>query len=278
MFQSAGSRERAGVAAAEDQRDRRIERGGAARRTSAQALRAAVRGSAPAPRAPPRVAGCALRAHRRARRIHSSTPAVPRAARDVVGGSGNCRQHGQRQQRGHGPETQHGYSPSETNKHAARSAGVELLVDQEGMGGARERNAEKARCGTWQTASLRARRSGRRGRRSTTVGAPPTTFCIEREGDALAAELALRGRGVRIGFEVRAGVHHHAELGEQQRQRQHMHEPAAIASNQNSLRARVFPQAPRRQARRSNTSEAVTCPKFHGRRASTAFSDVGAAL
>src|SRR4249920_2925973 len=27
--------------------------------------------------------------------------------------------------------------------------GVGLLVNQEGMGGARERNAEKARCGTW---------------------------------------------------------------------------------------------------------------------------------
>ena len=58
-----------------------------------------------------------------------------------------------------------------------------------------------------------------------------------RERGALAAELALRGPGVRIGLEMRAGVHDHAELGEQQRQRQHMHEPAAIASNQNSLRA-----------------------------------------
>ena len=57
-----------------------------------------------------------------------------------------------------------------------------------------------------------------------------------RERHALAAELGLRGRGVRIGFEVRAGVHHHAELGKQERQRQHMHEPTAIASKQNSLR------------------------------------------
>jgi hypothetical protein len=37
---------------------------------------------------------------------------------------------------------------------------------------------------------------------------------------------------VRIGVEVRARVHDHAELGEQQRQRQHMHEPTAIASDQ----------------------------------------------
>ena len=65
-----------------------------------------------------------------------------------------------------------------------------------------------------------------------------------REGSALAAELRLRGRGVRIGFEVAVGVQHHAELGEQQRQRQHMHEPMAIASNQESLRGQVFPQMP----------------------------------
>ena len=57
-----------------------------------------------------------------------------------------------------------------------------------------------------------------------------------REGGALAADLLLSGCGVRIGFEMAAGVHHHAELGEQQRQRQHMHEPMAIASNQESLR------------------------------------------
>ena len=53
-----------------------------------------------------------------------------------------------------------------------------------------------------------------------------------REGEAFAAQLALRGRGVRLRFEVGAGVHHHAELREQQRQRQHMDEPAAIASYQ----------------------------------------------
>ena len=65
-----------------------------------------------------------------------------------------------------------------------------------------------------------------------------------REGGALAAKLLLRGRGVRIGFEMRAGVHHHADLRKQQRQRQYMHEPTAIASNQNGgLRGRVFPQA-----------------------------------
>ena len=63
-----------------------------------------------------------------------------------------------------------------------------------------------------------------------------------RERSALAAELALRGRGVRIRLEMAAGVHHHAELGEQQRQRQHMHEPTAIASNQKGLREEVFPE------------------------------------
>jgi hypothetical protein len=57
-----------------------------------------------------------------------------------------------------------------------------------------------------------------------------------RERGALAAELCLRGHGVRIRLQVAAGVHHHAELGEQHRQRQHMHEPTAhqfvISSNQ----------------------------------------------
>ena len=62
-----------------------------------------------------------------------------------------------------------------------------------------------------------------------------------REGGALAAELARRRSGVRIGIEVAAGVHHHAELGEQQRQRQHMHEPAAITSNQEGLRGASIP-------------------------------------
>ena len=44
-----------------------------------------------------------------------------------------------------------------------------------------------------------------------------------RERGALAAQLALRGDSVRVGIEMAAGVHHHAELGEQQRQRQHMY-------------------------------------------------------
>ena len=56
------------------------------------------------------------------------------------------------------------------------------------------------------------------------------------KGKTFAAELRLGRGGVRIGVEMAAGVHHHAELGEQQRQRQHMHEPAAIASSQESLR------------------------------------------
>src|SRR5690349_17802861 len=64
-----------------------------------------------------------------------------------------------------------------------------------------------------------------------------------RERGALASELGLRGRGVRIRLQVAAGIHHHAELGEQQRQRQHMHEPTAGTSNQKSLRRRVFPPA-----------------------------------
>ena len=62
-----------------------------------------------------------------------------------------------------------------------------------------------------------------------------------RERGALTAELGLRRRGMRIGLKVAAGVHHHAELGEHQRQRQHMHEPAAIASDQSGLRRRVSP-------------------------------------
>jgi hypothetical protein len=62
-----------------------------------------------------------------------------------------------------------------------------------------------------------------------------------REGSALAAQLCLRRCGMRIGLEVAAGVHHHAELREQQRERQHMHEPAAISSDQSGLREGVFP-------------------------------------
>ena len=39
--------------------------------------------------------------------------------------------------------------PKPTNTRR-ESAGVESLVDQRKDGGARERNAEKARCGTWR--------------------------------------------------------------------------------------------------------------------------------
>lgn len=63
-----------------------------------------------------------------------------------------------------------------------------------------------------------------------------------REGETLAAKLCLRRNRVRVGFEVRAGVHHHAELREEQRERQDVYEPAAITANQNGLRGRVSPQ------------------------------------
>ena len=46
-----------------------------------------------------------------------------------------------------------------------------------------------------------------------------------------------------------AGVHHHAELREQQRERQHMHEPTAMTSNQKAS-AGEYSRNPRyRQAR-----------------------------
>jgi hypothetical protein len=54
---------------------------------------------------------------------------------------------------------------------------------------------------------------------------------------------------VRVGSEVGAGVHHHAELGDQQRQRQHMHEPAAIASNQKASAGEYSRSSGCRQAR-----------------------------
>ncbi len=56
------------------------------------------------------------------------------------------------------------------------------------------------------------------------------------EGKALAADLLLSRSAVRIGIEVRTGVHHRAELGEQHHQRQHRDKPAAIGSDQNGLR------------------------------------------
>ena len=47
------------------------------------------------------------------------------------------------------------------------------------MGGARERNAEKARCGIWESASLSGAASGMTATAKTTAGVPPTAFCIE---------------------------------------------------------------------------------------------------
>ena len=156
-------------------------------------------------------------------------------ARDIVSGCRNCRHQDQRQQRRQGLKLIMEFLlPKPTNTRA--SAGVELLVDQRKDGGARERNAEKARCGTWAD-RVAVGRGIRGDNDGEDYGGRAARHVLHRgERHALAAELALRGRGVRIGFEVRAGVHHHAELGKQQRQRQHMHEPTAIASNQNSLR------------------------------------------
>ena len=59
----------------------------------------------------------------------------------------------------------------------------------------------------------------------------------------MAAEL---GRGaVRFGLEMRTRMHGHAELGEQERQRQQLDDQAAITSNQKaSGRAAVSAQAP----------------------------------
>ena len=99
-----------------------------------------------------------------------------------------------------------------------RSAGAER---REGaMGNAVDRGAfERAITGNVDRAAPRwARR-------------PPCSAAVRRRAHS-PQSCALRGSGVRICIEVRAGVHHHAELREQQRQRQHMHEPAAITSNQ----------------------------------------------
>ena len=54
-----------------------------------------------------------------------------------------------------------------------------LLVGQEGIGGARERNAENARCGTCETASHSGAASGETVTAKTMAGVPPTAFCIE---------------------------------------------------------------------------------------------------
>ena len=51
-----------------------------------------------------------------------------------------------------------------------------------------------------------------------------------REREAVAAELG--GRAVRFGLEMRARMHGHAELGEQERQRQQLDDQATITSNQ----------------------------------------------
>ena len=94
-----------------------------------------------------------------------------------------------------------------------------------------------------ETASLSGAASGETVAAKTTVGAPPTMFCIEAKDRHSPQSWLCVGAGVRIGLEVRAGVHDHAELGEQQRQRQHMHEPTAIASNQERPPARQYPRA-----------------------------------
>src|SRR6187549_3941731 len=67
--------------------------------------------------------------------------------------------------------------PKPTNTRA--NSGVELLVDQRKDGGARERNAEKARCGSWETASPSGAASGVTVTAKPTGGVPPTAFCIE---------------------------------------------------------------------------------------------------
>ena len=129
-----------------------------------------------------------------------------------------------------------------TNTRGSEPAWVYLSVrgrrEARGNGKPRRRG-----CGTETATALSSARSWKTWTARTTVDAPPTMFCNRRERSALAAELALRGRGVRIRLEMAAGVHHHAELGEQQRQRQHMHEPTAITSNQKGLREEVFPRA-----------------------------------
>jgi len=81
-----------------------------------------------------------------------------------------------------------------------------------------------------------------------------------REGEALAAKLRLRGRGVRVLFEMGAGVHHQAELREQQRKRQHMNEPTAIASNQGASAGEYSRKGADRQPQLVASYASVTKP------------------
>ena len=272
MCQSVGIARRAGVAAAEDQRDRGIECRGAACRCSAPARfgQAAAASAAHRRRLPSRVAGCALRAHRRARCIHSSMPAVPRAARRhrrrLRATAGNM---ASANSAATGLKLNMEILLLKLTNTRRESAGVDLLVNQRrrverGSGTPRRRDAERCR-----PRRGRARDRGKRWIAQHHGGRAAHHVLQRRERGALAAELRLRGRGVRIGFEVRAGVHHHAELGEQQRQRQHMHEPAAIASNQKSLRGRVFRASGARLPTSSALRRKLTARRFDG------VSDVG---
>ena len=61
-------------------------------------------------------------------------------------------------------------------------------------------------------------------------GAATRHVLQRREREAVSAELG--GRRMRIGFEMRAGVHGHAELRKQQRQRQPMDDQRTVTSNQ----------------------------------------------
>ena len=72
------------------------------------------------------------------------------------------------------------------------------------------------------------------------------------ERQTLAAALHLAGQAIGVGFQVRGGVRRHAELGNEQCQRQHMHDQAAMRSEQDpkppgrerSTAARVVPPLP----------------------------------
>ena len=72
------------------------------------------------------------------------------------------------------------------------------------------------------------------------------------ERQTLAATLDLAGQAVGVGFQVRGGVHRHAELGNEQCQRQHMDDQAAMRSEQDpkppgrerSTAARPVPSLP----------------------------------
>ena len=249
MCQSAGSREVlvklppriseiAGLNAEAPPAARRRGAGsGAAAGAAASAAASAAAGSRS------RVAGCASRAHRRARRIRSSTPAVRHAAPrhrqrpDAIAGnvaSANSA--------ATGLETPHGYSPSENQQTRGReSAGVRINGFFRRSGGARERKAgEGARAA--RPGRIRCRRRGRGqtvDRRERRVAPPPTMFC--RGADEGTGRRAASRGAVRIGLQVRAGVHDHAELGATTAPATAMHEPAAITSNQNGLRTDEYP-------------------------------------